>query len=46
MWALIGLIFIIVNITIALFYSWNDKYDAATFYLVMAVLIMVANMKH
>lgn len=45
MWELISLIFIIANIAIALFHSWKDRYDAATFYLVMAVLIMVANIK-
>ena len=44
MWALVNLILIIVNIAIG--YSWKDRYDAATFYLVMAVLLMVASIKH
>lgn len=44
-WELIGLILIIGNIAFALYYSLIDRYDAATFYLVMAVLIMVANIR-
>ena len=46
MWALVSLILIIVNIAIAIGSSWKDRYDAATFYLVMAVLLMVASIKH
>lgn len=46
MWNLIVLILIIVNTVIALGYSWVDKYDAATFYLVMAVFLLVSTVKH
>lgn len=46
MWELIGLILIIINIGIAIAYSWKDRYDAATFYLAMAILLMVGSIKH
>lgn len=46
MWELIGLILIIINIGIALVYSWQDRYDRATFYLAMAIFLMVGSIKH
>ena len=46
MWALITFILMVINVIIALVYSWQDRYDRATFYLAMAIFLMVGSIKH